>query len=179
MPRERLKASQIKEMMDIEKTFNDLVFLDLKEMAILKSKKQFPNTNESRHNRNLSDKAEKAFSELAFLFKYLPPSYKNKILSSENFNEFIGTLLYLDTINENLDDKTKNIVVRVASQLFVNSLAVIKDSMPREFHKPLVYSATPFVDLLKAVLGYGKRNSLKDIPEIHIPNKLLSFAGPI
>ena len=173
----RLTDEQKKEIRHFENTFPDSVLMTPKEMAILNSPNKFPSTNKPRHYKMLSDRTEEIFKELTFLLGHLHPSYKLKILANDNFGNFMETILYLNVLTENLDEKTKNMNNKVATQLFFDSLAVIKNSLPQEFEKPFIDSAKPFLEWLKAISDYGQKNSLKDIPQIHMPNKLMSWVG--
>ena len=149
-----------------------------KDMAILKQPKKFSHVNKARHNKMLTDRAELVFSELAFLLEYLPLSYKFKIYHSNNFKKFFETIVDLKSVNlSNLDAKTKDRVINFAVQLLIYSMTVLKTTMPGEFKIPLKDSAKPFINLLRAIYDYGRKNSLKDIPPINIPN-LLSTKEP-
>jgi hypothetical protein len=142
-----------------------------KEMAFLGEPELFPSTNRSRLNKSLANKTIKTLTELNFLIDKLPPFYKSKILSDGNYDKFLTRVLSLYSKDlSNLDKKGKDMTIDIAARLLMDSVTVLLTVMPEDFKIPLKDSASPFMDLLQAIINFGRKNSLKGIPEIEIPD---------
>jgi hypothetical protein len=146
-----------------------------KEMAILDKPKEFKQINRPRFNKKLADKSVQALSELDFIFKQIPVSYRFKILSNEKCNQLFKTILSIHNVNlSELDSKSRDLIIHVAAQLLIDAITVLNTTMPVEFKRPLHNSAEPLLDLLKAITNFGRANKLKNVPSIEIPNLFIA-----
>lgn len=170
-----LTYAQETEIKRIQNTYLNLILMKSKEMAILDKPEKFEPVNKPRLNKKLANSAIEVLGELSFLLDHLPLSYRYRILDSKNCNEFFKTIMDINSVNlSNLDEGARNLVIQLANQLFIYSITVLKTTMPEEFKRSLTDTVMPFIDLLTAISNYGNRNSLKDIPKLHIPNALFT-----
>ena len=98
----------------------------------------------------------------------LKPHYRQKILSSDEFNRFfemcIGASYYISTT---LTQQEKDRTLVAAIQLLGYSLYVIKRNMPREFHKSLNALGLPFATLIDSISIYARDRDRK-VPQVRI-----------
>lgn len=170
-----LSYAQINEINQIQNTFPNLILMNPKEMAILDKPKKFEQVNKPRLNKKLADSTIEVLGEISFLLDHLPLSYRYRILDSKNCNEFFKTIMDINSVNlSNLNEDARNLVIQLVNQLLIYSITVLKTTMPQEFKRSLTDAVMPFIDLLTAISNYGNRNSLKDIPQLYIPNLLFT-----
>jgi len=169
-----LSDKQKNEIAAIENTFPNPVLLSLSDMARLSKPKLFPKTNDPRLSNEIINNADEFFAELNFVLDHFKSFYRYKLLTSPNFTKFVYSSLNLDPIAPPvLEQKSQELLLAYAVQLFNYSLNAILFAIPPEFMKSLVTSAKPFAELLNGIVQYSQKNSMSKITDIHIPDILL------
>lgn len=145
-----------------------------KDLGVINNPALFPKDKKKdrRYNRAVLH-ARQEFKLLLFFLNNLSPSYRSKILLSEEFNGILRILYDLQGIGkQDQTDKEKELAIQTALQFLIYSVTVLIKSMPPEFRKTLQDSAKPFVNVVEAISEYGRRNNSKDIPRITISDIL-------
>lgn len=169
-----LSDKQEKEIKAIKNTFPNPVLLSLSDMARLSNPKLFPKTNDPRLSNEIIKNADEFFAELNFVLDHFTQFYRYKLLTSPNFTKFVYSTLNLDPIAPPiLDQKSQELLLAHAVQLFNYSLNAILFAIPPELMKSLVTSSKSFVELLNGISKYTLKKSMSKITDIHIPDILL------
>jgi len=176
----KLSDKQKNEIESLKNTFPNPVLLSLSDMARLSKPKLFPKTNDPRLSNEIINNADRFFAELNFVLDHFTQFYRYKLLTSPNFTKFVYSTLNLDPIAPPvLEQKSQELLLAHAVQLFNYSLNAILFAIPPELMKSLLNSAKPFVELLNGISKYTLKNSMSKISDILIPDILLGKKAKI
>lgn len=125
-----------------------------------------------RYNRAVNH-TNQELKLITFFMSNLKPFYRHKIKSSDEFKNFMSNILDIKSAGKSdMTEIEKEQSLAIASQMIVFSLEVIIKSMPSEFRVILVDTAKPFTNLLTSLSEYARKNHIKEIPQIIIPDIL-------
>ncbi|AFS82628.1 hypothetical protein NSED_04110 [Candidatus Nitrosopumilus sediminis] len=146
------------------------------DLGIINDSSYFPeNSKPDRHYNNGVVHARQDLKLLEFFMVQMKPRYRMKILHSDEFKNFIESVLDIGVTKFNKQTKEENESSRAfALQLMNYSLQVMSKTMPPEFAKLLNNAIEPLDDLLSAIYEYSKNNNVKDLPrfrELRLPNR--------
>lgn len=129
------------------------------------------NKKKDRHYNRGIQRAKDDLRLLNFFVMNLKPRYRNQIFSSSEFLSLIQRYQGIDDFLE-LTREEKDQALVSASQMLINSMAIIKNHMPPEFSEILKQNGKPFFDLVEAITQFKQAQNIKNIPDIHIPDIL-------
>lgn len=169
----RQTTKQIHDLEVIEKTYFRIDNITPKDLVVLLHPKTFEKTNKPRHYRHCVDHMTNQFRIADKLVRNLPPSYTFKIFSSPEFKKFMRTITETNPKEvPMLDEKSREIILGMAVQMFESSISTIIKSMPEEFKTSLIESITPFSNLVIGISSYSKNIGRDKM------NSDLSFLNP-
>jgi len=139
-----------------------------RDLAIIKNPDFFPeNLKKDRAYNNGVDHAKKDLKMLTYFLRYLQPRYRMKILLSQEFNNVLEDVLAVSRTtwhHYTIEERDKALLF--ALQMMEFSRHVIQSQMPKEFQGILAESSRPFVQLVKAISDFGRKDNIKDIPRL-------------
>ena len=168
------QVNREKNEIDLEVTYlHNIQKLISTDLGIINNADYYPENNKKdRHYNRGIQRAKDDLQLLNFLIANLKPHYKSKIFLSNEFQSMIQSYLGISDFNDKITREEKDQVLILASQMLINSLAVIKKNTPPEFNEILTQSGKPFFDLIEAITKFSKVHDIKKIPDIHIPDIL-------
>jgi len=113
-----------------------------------------------QYNRGVQ-RAKDDIRLLNFLVMNLKPRYRHQIFSSGEFVNLIQKYLGIDYFNDNFTREEKDQVLALASQMLINSLAVIKSNMSPEFYGILTQIGKDYFGLIEAISKSSKSGNRK------------------
>ena len=166
--KKRHGAKATREIERLESTYLIRKYVSKLDLAIIQNPDFFPeNLKKDRAYNNGVEHAKQDLKMLTYFLRYLQPRYRMKILLSQEFNNVLQDILAVSrTTWHKYTIEERNKALLLAFQLIEFSRHVIQDQMPKEFHEVLVESSKPFVQLVKAISDYGRKDNLKDIPRL-------------
>ena len=168
--KKRHTARQEKELDKIINTNPDIKLIDHNEFAKLHYPDIFPITNESRFYREISNKILQSFSDFHYAFLRLPSSYKIKIMTSRDFEDFINLITSQDYVLKKSGDNEKAFTFLVYQNFFNIGIKGLIETMPREFQTYLNNEMRPILSLMHSIAEYSlKVNPKSNIPSIATP----------
>lgn len=125
-----------------------------------------------QYNRGVQ-RAKDDIRLLNFLVMNLKPRYRHQIFSSGEFVNLIQKYLGIDYFNDNFTREEKDQVLALASQMLINSLAVIKSNVSPEFYGILTQIGKDYFGLIEAISKSSKSGNRKKVPDIQIPDSIM------
>ena len=126
------------------------------------------NTKPSAQFSNCVNSAKADLRLINFYFNHLKPMFRLRILNSNEFNSFIGKILYAQGSFHLQTKEEQARSLKIALQMYEFARVVIKENMPEEFQTVLEEASRPFWQMIKAIDAYQKREKIKDSPDIQI-----------
>ena len=138
-----------------------------RDLAYVNNPEIFPNESKpDRRNKNCVDHAIKDLELLHFFMVQMKPKYRNKILTSDQFNAVIQDVLGVGVSQfHDLTQQEKEQQLAIAIQLFNYTIKALLNNLPKEFAKPLMNQVEPLNDLMESIYSYMKKSNDKDIPD--------------
>jgi len=169
-----LEVKQERLETDLSTYLDRLTTLKPRDLGVINSPETYP--DDKKKDRRYNRGVERAIGELQlfqFLIMNLNTHYKNKILNSSQFDALIQQYLGIsDMTSVELTREQKEQALRVASQMLVNAITVIKTNMPPEFNSLLIKSLNPFLILIESINQFSRNNNLKTVPQLNISDSL-------
>ncbi len=165
--KKRPRTRQDIEIEHLKSTYLVRKYVSPLDLAIIQKPSNFPkNKKKDRHYNNGVNHAKQDLKQLTFFFNHLKPMYRLRILNSNEFNSFIGKILYAQGSFhlQTREEQTRSL--KIALQMLEYARVVIKENMPEEFQTVLEESSKPFRNMIKAISTYQKREKINDSPEI-------------
>jgi len=143
------------------------------DLGIINNADYYPeNKKKDRHYNRGIQRAKDDIQLLNFLITNLKHHYKHQIFLSNEFQEMIQSYLGIGYFSDESTREEKDQVLALASQMLINSLAVIKNNMPPEFNEILTQIGKHYFGLINAISKSSKSDNIKKVPDIHIPDSL-------
>ena len=152
----------------IEASYLVRKYVSARDLEIIKNPDFYPeNTKKDRAYNNGVDHAKKDLRTIDYILRYLQPHYRMKILLSNELKNVMEEILSVSrTTSHDYTKKERDKALLFAVQMMEFSRHVIRSQMPKEFQGILAESSKPFVQLVKAISEFGRRDNIKDIPRL-------------
>jgi len=137
-----------------------------RDLAFINKPSNYPNFSKpDRPNNKAVNRAKVDLKLLYFLLVNMKPLYRNKILSSNEFQNVIQSSLNIGVSKFNqFTQEEKDNQIAFTVQMMGYCLEVMSKNMPSEFLKPLLYHIEPLNDLLESIYASMEKSGSKDLP---------------
>ena len=132
-----------------------------RDLGIIITPKYYPkNKKKDRNYNNGVDHSIEDLKQLSFMMIHLKPLYRNKILASDQFQNFMQLVMDIGVGKfQQYTKEEKDQSLAFTVQMLAFCFKVISLNMPEEFQKPLVNHIKPLNDLIKAIYSHMKKNN--------------------
>jgi len=174
----RQTAKQVGIIDQIKETYPNLTLIDHNQYANLWYPKDFEISNPNRFYRNIQSKIEQSLIDFHYAFSPLPDSYKVKILSGRNFQDFMQTIKQHTSITDkkqNQDDPQKIFSFMMYYNFFNIGVEGLMELMPDEFKWHIREQLRDALLLMQSIATFTKNSgSNRKVPFVHAPDFLLN-----
>jgi len=171
----RQTAKQEGRIEKIKQTYPNLKLIDHNEFANLWHSKEFEISNPNRFYRNIQYKIEQSLIDFHYAFYNLPDSYKVKILSGRNFQDFMGTIKQSTDITDKKqkdDDPNELLSFMMYYNFFNIGMKGLIKAMPEDFQTLLNEQMRPVLSLMQSIARFSNKKNSKKTPFVNAPKSM-------
>lgn len=186
--RQRLTSLQEMHINEVKQTIGCTLFLQPEQIARLRYPDDFPSTNRARLSSELTRKGQLALHDLVSVMRYLPETYIAKLLTSQEFGDFIlrmmqntpavdkkrpdSKLAFTEGAETGMEGKEAQgtYAFRIATFMLNTALAEVIKAMPEAFQESLKLQIHPFLTTVNAIASFTQSTRKKNrSPSLYLP----------